>query len=90
MVGKPEGKRRRCKDNIKTNIKEVEGVYLIHPSRNRVKWQAVVNKIIDILVPHNVGNLMYSWGPIRFSGSPVLPGVSYDDESFKSVEKQRL
>jgi len=42
------------------------------------------------LVPNNVGNLLYSLGPILFSGSPVLRGVSYNDASFKSVEKQRL
>jgi hypothetical protein len=47
LVGKPEGKRRKWEDNIKTDIKEIGGVYLIHPAGNRDKWQSVVNKIID-------------------------------------------
>jgi hypothetical protein len=90
LLGRPEGKRRRWEDNITADIKEVEGVYLIHPARNRGKWPAVVNKIIDNLVPPIFGNLLYSWGPIRFSGSPMLRGVIYNDESCKSAEKQRM
>jgi hypothetical protein len=59
LVGKPEGKRplgryrRRCKDNIKMDIREIvaEDVDLINLAQNRDwKW-ALVHTVMNFWVP---------------------------------------
>jgi hypothetical protein len=58
-VGKPEERkphgtpRRRWKDNIKRDLKEV-GLYdvdWINVAQDRDKWRAVVNMVLNTLVP---------------------------------------
>jgi hypothetical protein len=59
LVGKPEGKRplgrhrRRWKDNIKLDLMEIllEGVEWIHLAQDRDWWRALVNTVINLLVP---------------------------------------
>jgi hypothetical protein len=63
-VGKSEGKRplgrprRRWEDNIKMDLEEVvcEGVDWIELAQDRERWQALVNAVMNLLVPLNAGN----------------------------------
>jgi hypothetical protein len=58
-VGKPEGKRvlgrprRRWEDNIKMDLQEVGcgGKEWIEMAQDRDKWQALVNVVMNFLVP---------------------------------------
>ena len=68
LVGKPEGKkplrriRRRWEDNIKTNIQEMGcGVMgWIELAQDRDWWRALVNAVMNLRVPQNVGNFLTS------------------------------
>jgi hypothetical protein len=57
LVGKPEGKRslgrRRWAYNIKMGLKEIEwdGVDWIDMAQGRDQWRALVNTVMNILVP---------------------------------------
>jgi hypothetical protein len=58
-VGKPEGKRplgrprRRWVDNIKMDLGEIgwDGVDWIDLAQDRDQWKALVNTMMNILVP---------------------------------------
>jgi hypothetical protein len=58
-VGKPEGMRPlgrprpRWVDNIKTDLLEIGwgGVYWIALAQDRDKWRALVNAVMNLLVP---------------------------------------
>jgi hypothetical protein len=59
LVGRPEGKsplerhRRRWKDNIKMDVKEIEidGANWIRLARDRVQWWAFVSTVVNLHVP---------------------------------------
>ena len=59
FVGKPEGKkqlgrpRRRWEDNIKKDLREVGcgGVDWIELARDRDRWRALVNAVMNLQVP---------------------------------------
>jgi hypothetical protein len=59
LVGKPKEKgslgrhRRRWEDNIKTDLQEVgyEGMDWIELAQDRNRWRALVNVVMNILVP---------------------------------------
>jgi hypothetical protein len=59
LVVKSEGKRplrrprNRWEDNIKTDVQEVgcEGMDWIDLSKNRDRWQAFVNTVMNLWVP---------------------------------------
>ena len=59
LVGKPEGKRplgrprRRWEDNIKMDLKEVGcgGLDWIELAQDRDSWRALVNAVMNLLVP---------------------------------------
>jgi hypothetical protein len=58
LVGKPEGRkplerpRRRWKDNIKMNLREVGwgGMDWINVAQDRDRWQALVNAVMNLRV----------------------------------------
>ena len=55
LVGKPEGKRprRRWEDNIKIDPQEVGcgGMDWIELTQDRDRWRALVNAVMNLLVP---------------------------------------
>jgi hypothetical protein len=57
-VGKPEGRRllgkprRRWKDHVKVNLREVGwGMDCIDLAEERDRWRALVNAVMNLLVP---------------------------------------
>ena len=68
LMGKTEEKRppgrprRRWEDNIKMDIQEVGcgGMDWIGLAQNRDRWRALVNAVINLGVPSNVGNILTS------------------------------
>jgi hypothetical protein len=68
LVGKPEGKRalgrlrRRWEDNIKTDLGEIGwgGLDWIYLAQVRDKWRALVNTVMNLRVPSNVGKFLNS------------------------------
>ena len=65
LVGKPEGtrqlgrSRRRWKDNINMDLQEVgcRGMDWMELAQDRDRWRALVNAVMNLRVPQNVGNL---------------------------------
>ena len=80
LVGKREGKRphggptRRWEDNIKMDLQKVgcRGMDRIELSRNRDRWPALVNAVMNLRVPYNAGNILTSWKYVSFSRSKYL------------------
>jgi hypothetical protein len=68
LVGKPEGRRplgrtrRRWEDNIKMGLREIGfgDVDWIHLARDRDRWRALVNTVMNLRVPKNAGNFLTS------------------------------
>jgi hypothetical protein len=59
LFGKPEGKRplgrswRRWEDNIRSDLRETgwEVVDYMHLAEDRDQWRAVVNMVMNLMVP---------------------------------------
>jgi hypothetical protein len=83
-VGKPEGKRplgrprSRRVDNIKMNLREIGwgGIDWIGLAQNRDQWRALVNTVINLWVPLNVGKFLSSCTTGGFSRKAQLHGVT--------------
>ena len=67
LVGKPEGKnyledRHRWEDNIKMDLQEVGcgGMDWIDLAQDCDRWRALVNAVMNLRVPYNVGNFLTS------------------------------
>jgi hypothetical protein len=63
LMGKPEGKRplgrprRRWVDNIKMDLREIGwgGMNWIRLTQSRHQWRALVNTVMNLRIPRNVG-----------------------------------
>ena len=68
LVGKPEGKRplvrprRRWDDNIKMDLQKVASGVMdwIALAQDRDRWRALVNAVMNLQVPLNMGNILTS------------------------------
>ena len=68
LVWKPEGKkplgrpRHRWEDNIKMDLQEVgcRGMDWIKLAQDMDSWRALVNTVMNLQVPYNVGNFLTS------------------------------
>jgi hypothetical protein len=68
LVGKPEGKRllgkprRRWVDNIKMDLGEIgwDDMDWIDLAQDRDQWRALVNTMMNLRVPDNVGKFLSS------------------------------
>jgi hypothetical protein len=74
LVRKYEGNRplgkpgRRGKDNIKMDLQEVVwGMDWINLARDRDRWRALVDTVVDFRVPYHAGNFLTSLESVRFS-----------------------
>jgi hypothetical protein len=80
----PEGRRplerprRRWEDNIKMDLREVGwgSMDWINLAKDRDRWRALVNAVMNLRVPLNVGNFLSISGRFSFSGRTLLHGVS--------------
>jgi hypothetical protein len=84
LVGKPEEKRplgrprRRWVDNIRMDLGEVGwgNVDWIGLAKDRNRWRAVVNSVLNLRVPLNAGKLSIGLTSSGLSGSAQLHKVS--------------
>jgi hypothetical protein len=53
-----------------------EGMNWISLAERRGRWRAVVNTVMNLLVPYNVENFFTNCGPASFSRRTLLHGVS--------------
>jgi hypothetical protein len=68
LVGKPEGKillgrpTRRWEDNIRMDLREIGwgGMDWIDPAKDRDQWRALVNTVMNLWVPSNLGKFLRS------------------------------
>jgi hypothetical protein len=66
LLGKTEGKRplrkprHRWEDNIKMDLREVGwgSMDWIHQAQNRDEWRALMNMVMNLPVPQNVGKVL--------------------------------
>jgi hypothetical protein len=84
-VGKPEGRRplgrprHRWVDNIRMELVEVGlgDVDWIDLARDRDRWRALVNSVMNLRAPSNAGKLSSVQTTRDLSSSAQLHGVSY-------------
>jgi hypothetical protein len=84
LVGKPEGKRplgrprHRWMDNIRMDLGEVGwgDVDWIGVAKDRNRWRALVNSVLNLRVPLNVGKLSNGLTSSGLSSSAQLHRVS--------------
>jgi hypothetical protein len=80
LVGKPVGKgplgrnRRRWEDNTKMELQEMGcgGMDWIELARDRDRWRALVNAVMNLRVASNAGNFLTSCKPVSFSRRTLL------------------
>jgi hypothetical protein len=68
LVGKPEGKRplrrprRRWGDNNKIDLREIGwgGMDWFVVAQDRDQWRALVNTVMNLRVPYNIGKSLSS------------------------------
>jgi hypothetical protein len=84
LVGKPYGQRplgrprRRWEDSFKMDIQEVGcgGMEWIELARDRDRWRALVNSVMNLRFQLNMGNFVTSCKLVSYSRKAVLHGVS--------------
>jgi hypothetical protein len=84
LVGKPEGKiplgRPRCRweDNIEVDLREIGwvGMDWIDLAQDKDQWRALVNTVMNLRVPQNVGEFLSGCTTGSLSKRARLHGVS--------------
>jgi hypothetical protein len=84
LVVKLEGKiplgrsRRKWKYNIKIDFQEVGcgGMDWIKLAQDRGRWREILNAVMNLRAPYNVGNFLTSSEPFSFSRWTLLHRVS--------------
>jgi hypothetical protein len=84
LVGKPEGKRplgrprHRWENNIKMDLREIGwgGMDWIDLTPDRNQWRALVNMVMNLLVPQNVEKFLSGCTTGGFSRRARLHGVN--------------
>jgi hypothetical protein len=82
LVWKPVWKRplvrpwHRWEDNIKTEPQKVGcgGMEWIELAQDRERWRALVNAVMNLTVPYNVGNFLTSWELVSFPKRTLFHG----------------
>jgi hypothetical protein len=67
---RPVGRsRRRWLDNFKMDLREIGwyGMGWIDQAQDGDQWRALVNTVMNLLVPQNVGKFLSSWTTDSFS-----------------------
>jgi hypothetical protein len=80
LVGKPEEMRplgkpvHRWMDNIKIYLTGIgcEGIVWIHIAEDWVQWWALVNMVINLVVPYKVENFLASRASVSFASRTLL------------------
>jgi hypothetical protein len=52
------------------------GMDWIDLAEDRDRWWVLVNAVMNLWVPQNVGNFLTSWGPVSISRRILLQGIS--------------
>jgi hypothetical protein len=84
LVGKPEEKRplgrprHKWEDNIRMDLRGIgwSAMDWIDLAQDRDQWRALVNAVINLRVPSNVGKFLSSCATGSFSRRAKLHGVS--------------
>ena len=70
--------RRRCDNNIKTDIKRIELDVLdqIYQAEDREQWRTSVNTVVNLMVPSKSGNCFATWESIGLEENVVPCGIN--------------
>jgi hypothetical protein len=76
-----ERRRRRWADNIKMDLRKIGcgGMDWIDLAQDSDQWRALVNTVMNLRVPQNVGKFLSSCTNGDFSRRAQLQGVSLHD-----------
>ena len=72
LLSRPTNAQHIFINNILCNVSNPTW---IEPAQNRDRWRALVNAVMNLLVPKYAGNFLTSWKPFIFSWRTLLYGV---------------
>jgi len=75
------------KTHKKTIYSHLLTIFLRNKSQDRDQWRDLVNTVMSLRVPYNVGNFLIRWATVNFSRCTVLRGGARF-ESFTAMQFQ--